>query len=303
MKKFNAKLLLFGEYGLMFGAEALAVPFPHFTGELAFASQKKVAEVKQSQRDLEHFVTFFEQEGLNEQMNFPIGLDEIRRDLKRGLHFDSDIPLQYGVGSSGALCAALYQHYGSNQLDLKELKEKSWLLSSLKHDFSVMESFFHGKSSGFDPLVSYVNRPVLLVGDEIRLPSPEIQTPGYSVVLLNTQEKSPTAPLVSWFVKNMEAQEFKAKFDELFLPSNSQAIHAFLNGDTTRLFQALKSISAFQRENLQPMIPEAFKSVFQELTSRDIPIKLLGSGGGGYLLAFVPDGVTLPAKLKSLKVF
>ncbi|MGQ7868458.1 hypothetical protein [Sunxiuqinia sp. sy24] len=302
MMKFNAKLLLFGEYGLMFGAEALAVPFSHFTGELAFAGQKKVAEVEQSQLDLEHFVVFFEQEGLNEQMNFPIRLDDIRRDLRQGLYFGSDIPLQYGVGSSGALCAALYQQYGNHQLDLKELKGPH-SLSMLKHDFSVMESYFHGQSSGFDPLVSYINQPVMLVGDQISLPSTEIQTPGYSVVLVDTEMKSPTAPLVQWFVGKMTDPEFKTKFENIFLPANSQAIHAFISGDTIRLFQALKSISAFQLENLQPMIPDAFKPAFHELQSTGIPMKLLGSGGGGYLLAFVADGVLLPGKLKSLKVF
>lgn len=302
MKKFNAKLLLFGEYGLMVGATALAVPFSHFKGNLEFANETGPENFKNSQLELDRFVSYFHHHQLNANMNFPLHLEEIKKDLERGLYFNSDIPLQYGVGSSAALCAAIYEHYGNYQLDLKEVKDKKNLLSVLKHDFSVMEAYFHGQSSGFDPLVSFVNRPVLLGNKQIDLPSAELKTPGYSVYLLDTEVKSPTAPLVRLFLGKMKDEPFSGRFRNEFLPANDLAIRSLLAGETQKLFKQLNLLSAFQSEHLQEMIPAHFRQIVVDMLGAGIPVKLLGSGGGGFLLAFVPEGATLPQKVKSLKV-
>nr|MBD3621713.1 hypothetical protein [Sunxiuqinia sp.] len=302
MKRFNAKLLLFGEYGLMVGAKALAVPFSHFKGSLEFVSENAPDNFKNSQLELDRFVSYFHHHQLNKNMNFPLHLEEIKKDLERGLYFESDIPLQYGVGSSAALCAAIYEHYGNYHLDLKEVKDKKNLLSVLKHDFSVMEAYFHGQSSGFDPLVSFVNRPVLLADKQIDLPPAQLKTPGYSVYLLDTEVKSPTAPLVRLFLDKMKDKFFEERFRSEFLPSNDLAIQSLLTGQTRELFKQLSLLSAFQIEYLQEMIPAHFRQIVGDLLGAGIPVKLLGSGGGGFLLAFVPEGVTFPEKVKSLKV-
>ncbi len=303
MKKFNAKLLLFGEYGLMVGAMALAVPFSHFKGSLEFANETASGIFKNSQLELDRFVSYFHHHQLNVQMNFSLHLEEIKKDLGRGMYFNSDIPLQYGVGSSAALCAAIYEHYGNYQLDLKEVKDKKNLLSVLKNDFAVMEAYFHGQSSGFDPLVSFVNRPVLLGNKQIDLPSPELKTHGYSVYLLDTEVKSPTAPLVRLFLDKMKDKSFEKCFQKEFLPANDMAIQSLLTGETRKLFKQLNLLSIFQAEHLQEMIPAHFRQLVGGLLGSGIPVKLLGSGGGGFLLAFVPEGAMLPEKVKSLKVF
>ncbi len=303
MKKFNAKLLLFGEYGLMVGAMALAVPFSRFKGSLEFASEMAPENFKNSQLELDRFVSYFHHHQLNVNMNFPLRLEEIKKDLERGMYFNSDIPLQYGVGSSAALCAAIYEHYGNYQLDLKEVKDKKNLLSVLKNDFSVMEAYFHGQSSGFDPLVSFINRPVLLGSKQMDLPPAELKTPGYSVYLLDTEVKSPTAPLVRLFLDKMKNKSFEARFQNEFLPANDLAIQSLLTGETPELFKQLNVLSAFQAEHLQEMIPAHFRHVVNDMLVSGIPVKLLGSGGGGFLLAFVPEGATLTTKVRSLKVF
>lgn len=303
MKKFNAKLLLFGEYGLLVGAKALAVPFPHFKGGLEFADETQPGDFKDSRLELDRFASYFLHHQLNAKMNFPLHLEEMKSDLNRGLYFNSDIPLQYGVGSSGALCAAVYERYGNYQFDLKDLKDKKNLLSVLKHDFSLMEAYFHGQSSGFDPLVSFINRPVLLEKKQIDLPSSKLKISGYSVFLIDTELKSATAPLVRLFVSKLEDEDFENRFRNEFLPANDLAIQAFLTGEYQVLFQQLALLSKFQVEHLQEMIPAHFHQVVRDLLASGIPVKLLGSGGGGFLLAFVPDGARIPEQLKSLKVF
>ena len=81
--------------------------------------------------------------------------EKLQADVDNGMYFDSSIPQGYGVGSSGALVAAIYDKYAINKVTVLENLTREKLLK-LKQIFSAMESFFHGKSSGLDPLNSYL---------------------------------------------------------------------------------------------------------------------------------------------------
>jgi mevalonate kinase len=303
MKKFNAKLLLFGEYGLMFGAKALAIPYSRLSGSLGFAEDgAETEDVQTSRIEIERFISYFEHHGLNQKLNFPLNLAEIKNDLAKGLYFKSDIPPQYGVGSSAALCAAVYDRYGHFHEDLGEVKNKKNILNVLKDDFSEMEAYFHGKSSGFDPLVSFINHSVLYDGKIIQLPENNIKTQGFSIYLVDTETQSLTAPLVNLFIKQMNDPKFEQHFRDDFLPANDLSIQHFLKGNTDDFFQQLKLLCQFQLEHLPMMFPDRFLAFAQTSLDNNIPIKLLGSGGGGFLLAFVRDGLQLPGNIKSFEV-
>lgn len=114
---------------------------------------------------------------------------------------------------------------------------------------------------------------------------------------------NPTAPLVRGFMDRMKDIKFEKRFKSEFLPANDMAIHAFLERNTNTLFQQLERLSAFQAENFTGMIPVQYHDFMKESLEHHIPVKLLGSGGGGFLLAFVRDGLHLPENIKSLKVF
>jgi mevalonate kinase len=58
------------------------------------------------------------------------------------MYFDS-IPQGYGVGSSGALVAAIYDRYAQDKIVLENLTREKLL--QLKNIFSQMESFFTEK--------------------------------------------------------------------------------------------------------------------------------------------------------------
>ena len=88
-------------------------------------------------------------------------LSKLRQDTENGMYFDSSIPQGYGVGSSGALVAAIYDKYAIDKITVLENLTKEKLLK-LKAIFGEMESFFHGKSSGLDPLNSYLSLPILI---------------------------------------------------------------------------------------------------------------------------------------------
>ena len=101
-------------------------------------------------------------------VNFNI--KQLRKDLANGLYFDSSIPQGYGIGSSGALVAAVYDRYANSKITILENLTRDKLLK-LKQIFGLMESFFHGKSSGLDPLNSFLSLPILIHSKDILEPT------------------------------------------------------------------------------------------------------------------------------------
>ena len=305
MTKYPAKLLLFGEYGLMFGAKALAVPFPKFSGHFTqFDLNSSSDSQQESATELQRFARWFEQEEVASQMNFPLDAAKLNVDLKNGLYFESDVPLQYGVGSSGALCAALYDCYsvfsaaaGFNPVTDPDLRLR------LKQDFVLLESYFHGRSSGLDPLVAFLNHPVLLTDGQIELPELSLDDLPWSVFLIDTRITGATSPLVKTFITKMEDDQFSQRFRDYYLPANDGAIHAFQNQDEEQFFTHLATISQFQLDYFQEMLPESSMEFIHDLRKKGIFVKLLGSGGGGFLLAFVPGGIEFPETKDSFRIF
>src|SRR5699024_9945083 len=138
-------------------------------------------------------------------------LEALATDVNNGLYFDSSIPQGYGVGSSGALVAAIYDKYAINKITVLENLTRDKLLA-LKKVFSAMESFFHGNSSGLDPLNSYLSLPILINSKEhieaTGIPYQEAKGKG-AVFLLDSGTISETAPMVQIFLENMKKEGFR----------------------------------------------------------------------------------------------
>ena len=102
-------------------------------------------------------------QGLQAEGTLPVEMDLNRfaDDVAKGMYFDSSIPQGYGVGSSGALVAAIYSNYAANPIQPEDNIGKDDILT-LKTTFGQLESYFHGKSSGVDPLICYLKLPVLI---------------------------------------------------------------------------------------------------------------------------------------------
>ena len=151
---FYAKILLFGEYGIIKDSKGLAIPFNSYKGVLKTA-KNLTGEAKKSNDSLTAFYNYLKELETN-KVSFD--LESFKTDIVNGMYFDSSIPQGYGVGSSGALVASVYDKYAIDRITVLENLTRDKLLR-LKDVFSLMESFFHGKSSGLDPLNSYLSLP------------------------------------------------------------------------------------------------------------------------------------------------
>jgi mevalonate kinase len=208
------------------------------------------------------------------------------------MYFDSSIPEGYGVGSSGALVAAVYDYYANNKITVLENLTREKLLK-LKDIFSTMESFFHGKSSGLDPLNSYLSIPILINSKKdikvTGIPSQQRDGEG-AVFLLDSGEVSTTAPMINIFMEKMKKDGFRKMLNNQFIKYTNSCVEDFLNGDLSSLFQNTKKLSKVVFDNFKPMIPNKYHSLWQKGIDNDSYfLKLCGSGGGGYILGFTKN--------------
>jgi len=299
--KFHSKILLFGEYALMFGSDALSIPYTELYGYFSFEKSEKPNSGFDSNAHLRKYADFLGKQ--LKQVNFEtrFSFDQLEKDIANGLIFNSNIPLGYGLGSSGALVAALYSRYAKDAINPSR-NLSNGQLEKLKTLFAQMESYFHGKSSGLDPLICYLQRPILLQnGSCIKIIEPHKKKPSTqnTLFLLDTGTTGETQPLVNYFTKKCRSSEFLNQLKAELIPANQQAIEAFLQNNSNNLFPHLKKISTFTQKYLKPMIPDSIRTVWQKgLDTDHFYLKLCGSGGGGMMLGFTTDFEYVKTEIK-----
>ncbi|MGB2502643.1 MAG: mevalonate kinase family protein [Flavobacteriaceae bacterium] len=283
---FYAKILLFGEYGIIKDSKGLSIPYNFYRGAL------KISEDPSTQDSHLKLVAFCEYLKKLPESTVSFDWSRLDADLNKKMYFDSSIPQGYGVGSSGALVASVYDQYALNKITVLEnlTKEK---LQYLKSIFAAMESFFHGKSSGLDPLNSYLSLPILINSkDHVEptgIPSQNPKGKG-AVFLLDSGVTGETAPMVSIFMENMKQESFRIMMKDQFINYTDACVDDFLSGNLKSLFTNMKQLSHLVLNNFKPMIPKEFHTLWKQgIDSNDYYLKLCGSGGGGFILGFAED--------------
>lgn len=298
---FYSKILLFGEYGIIKDSKGLSIPYNFYNGALKVDEHPTETAIK-SNESLKRYVAYLQ--NLDASL-VSFDIETLHNDVEAGMYFDSSIPQGYGVGSSGALVAAIYDKYASDKITVLENLTREKLLK-LKHIFSEMESFFHGKSSGLDPLNSYLSLPILINSkDHIEatgIPSQKADGKG-AVFLLDSGIVGETAPMVSIFMENMKNDGFRSMLKDQFIKHTDACVDDFLKGDIKSLFKNTKQLSKVVLNHFKPMIPVQFHELWKNgLETNDYYLKLCGSGGGGYILGFTLDFAKTKAILKEYKL-
>jgi len=284
---FYSKILLFGEYSILFDSNGLSIPYSHFNGRLTFIHNDGYTDLEYAKKSNQQLIEYCNY--IAEKYSNYIDINSFRRDLNKGLFFESTIPEGYGLGSSGALVASIYYTYGKNKIGSKTgfSNEKT---QKLKKIFSELESYFHGKSSGIDPLICYISHPLFIKNQK------EITSIGISrrniekddaIFIINTKKTGKTAPLVELFLKKCINPEYLSKIKDHLIPTTNHCVKSLLKGDLPSFYNDLKELSKFQLKYLKEMIPNEFIKYWEEgLEKNEYLLKLCGSGGGGYLLGF-----------------
>lgn len=284
---FYAKILLFGEYGIIENSQGLTLPYSFYKGCFKFSTLESEFE-KKSNESLKKYWEYLAKLELPEQ--FRLDLPALKKDIENGLFFDSNIPQGYGVGSSGALVAAIFDRYSVVQHKPEEIGKNE--LKELKKVFGELESFFHGKSSGIDPLICYMNLPILIENKENvgRVEIPEENEGKGAIFLIDSGVVGETEPMVQIFFEKLKNEGFRKTLKEEFIKYNNACIQSFLNKEMTPFFKNMKALSKWAYEHFRPMIPDSVFNAWKKgLDTNAYYLKLCGSGGGGYILGFTKD--------------
>jgi len=242
LRHYHGKLLLLGEYTILRGSQGLALPLDLFSGFWSKEGADPAPGI------LNKIVDYL----VENPFPFELDLARFRKDIKEGWHFNSNIPFGYGAGSSGALTAGIYDRYAV---------DKTVELSQLKKELGLIEGFFHGASSGIDPLICYLNQSVLLRGKkelEVVENMPDYRNQFF---LIDTGISRKTAPLVNIFLEKSKEVNYRERCDAELIPAVDEAIAAFFASDQESLFEQWHEISFFQYKYFQEMIPASFRQV------------------------------------------
>ena len=260
---YPAKVLLLGEHTVLRGGRGLAVPYP--------ACHLQWATGTDPDDRLQDFAAYLRRAA------FPIDHARFQEALAAGWYLRGNIPTGYGLGSSGAVCAAVYDRFGTEG-ETPELRE-------LRHLLAGMEGFFHGSSSGTDPLVAYRQEPILLeeAGGVAALALPANWADGW--FLLDTGITRQAGPLIERFLAAHDADPdaIRTGWQE---PAD-EAIAALVGGWHDELYAAVTRVSDFQMERFPDFIPPDYREVWDG--GEAYRLKICGAGGGGMLLGLARD--------------
>lgn len=289
---YYSKVMLFGEYSIILGSMGLTIPYSHFNGELRFINKNSYTDLNfanQSNRQLKELKDYII--GLKESGKLICQFDteRLNNDLKKGLFFESTIPEGYGLGSSGALVAALYSEYAHNAI-VPRAGMPSKDIFELKNTFAQIESFYHGTSSGIDPLICYLKHPIVMENAQkvlsVGIPRRDILE-NDAIFLVNSGKPGKTGPLVKLFMEKIKNESFLNKIINHLIPLNNLCIQTLLSGNISEMYDHLKELSEFQLDHFPEMIPESIREIWQQgLKNNNFIMKLCGSGGGGFMLGF-----------------
>jgi mevalonate kinase len=278
-KLYHSKLLLFGEHIINRGAKGLAIPTDHFTGAFDFIREEWNEAAVTSNRAIQGLAEYI----IYDDTLAPLyDTNRLLDDLEHGLYFQSDIPQGYGMGSSGALVAALCTTYRLKPINKKDL-------TAVKHELATLESYFHGKSSGLDPLVCFLDKAVIIDKGEVTgaFDLHLSEKTFFKLFLLNTGKPRNTGHFVKLFLQKCKDPKFDIMLKESLIKANDMCIKSFLDPGYRIFWKSLKLISQIQYDHLPEFIPDAFKPLWKQgIINDEFSLKICGAGGGGFILGF-----------------
>jgi len=267
---FPSKILLAGEYTVLLGSDAIAIPYDYYSGGWRAGIRSDYPfDIKAW---IEHLSSI-------EEVSSQLDINRMHMDYLNDLRFVSNIPQGGGLGSSGGVTAAFYDRYIYNELSIETQ------LEDIRAILSEMESYFHGESSGVDPLVSLTGRGYVIRDKEGELLEPEIPQ-SISLHLILTTTIRNTAPLITFFMESMEKSKFRQRIEEEQMPAVKNFVSAWLEGRVSDVEKSFQAISSIEYDLMKPMITKDIKKLWKQgLDDENFSIKLCGAGGGGAYLA------------------
>ncbi len=265
-RHYPAKVLLFGEHLVLMGSEVLAIPYHRW--------QAQWSEQPSDYLWWRPFGRYL----LDSKFSF-LSDTRLQRCL-RDLTIEMNIPIGYGLGSSGAITAAFYHYACSLPTDDPRM---------IQQRLGLMESFFHGNSSGFDPLVSLLDQGLRIDAEGLIHTWQGYRGSSLYCYLLDSGIPREGKDAIRDF--RLAANEHPDIFQSMVALNNRiVATMSHIETSTDNVLALIHALSKDQYRHLPFLIAPSILPVWKETLSNDhIAIKICGAGGGGYYLVFTDE--------------
>jgi len=255
---FASKILLFGEQTVLTGSQALSVPYDAYSG--AWQYGEKVDP------NLGQIVALLPKDIIDKNY--------FEQEVSKHLFFNSDIPQKAGLGSSGALSAALYKCFS---------RDINSTLQKIQQDLATIESVFHGKSSGTDALVSFANQSIHTLNDVSNLIDINLKDHAIYISLINSNKPRDSKHYIKLYLDKVEEGSIN---HQLLSVKSDAALSSFVLKDEN-FKSIIKELSVVQLKEFAAFIPNSILEFWEGGIADDSHFcKLCGAGGGGYFLCF-----------------
>jgi mevalonate kinase len=274
---YPAKILIAGEFTVLQGGEALAIPLRKYYSRWV---HKSIPDHR-----LESLIKPLSNLSI-------LDIEKFTNDIRDGWQLESTIPMGYGLGSSGALSAAILDRYGKTN--------RGDQINEIKDTLASIENSFHGTSSGFDPLISYTNSGYLMVDKHLKAIQIDhaLEESLSSFYLIDSSTPRNTITPIKWFYECLKQEKFHSmtlKLNAL----NEMFIHAILHLEKQATQEYFKMISSLQLDYFKPLITSNLIDHWKHgLVTDDYYLKLCGKGGGGFYLLYAHT----PDKIKDIEL-
>ena len=285
MPRYPAKLLVLGEHTVVHGGQAYAVPLERFGAEIRLLDAAPgTAPTAGPQLDFVAWAAFAK---THRDARRRLDVPRWQREAPR-LQVRSDIPAGYGLGSSGALTAAIAQRYSREALQHGDVQQFKPLAQAL-------EDYFHGSSSGLDPLVSLTGRGIVVDGHGTFKVStsvtalPNFGNPAGAWFLLDSGQPRTGKAAIARFGESLRDAQWTRR---AFLPMTKLVgtLIAHHERGLACSLEAFRELSRLQQVELAFLIPDHVALAWEVLAKADLGyLKLCGAGGGGYFLGYAPS--------------
>lgn len=262
-----AKLVLFGEYAVLGGGEALGMQVPELKLQVRYATS---SDANLLPMDLTA--------RLWTAMSFAS-----QRQPPAPFAIESTIPISYGLGSSAALCLALMS------IAEKELYPRGLALEERFALLKNMETIFHTASSGVDPMICAAQGPLVVRAKDMALPTfytASVLRP-MGLVLLDVGPKQETnASLIPKIVYKLQQRDASSRLSRWshYKELTYRGIDSLVVGRHTELKDILAELRRLQID--VGMLDQDVEEVVQNWPGV-MGWKAIGAGGGGAVVVFV----------------
>ncbi len=285
-----AKLLMLGEHTVLHGSSAFAVPLRQFSARLSTSPQPPSA--LPAGLDMQAWSAFAKTQAL---LRHHLHLDQWEQEANV-LQVVSNIPSGYGLGSSGALTALVFERFRKTDLAAPLLRQV----------LATLENFFHGTSSGLDPLVSYHDAAIKIdcSGAVTLLPKNTEVFPHFTSqdgwFLLDSQLPRLGEAAITRFGESCKDSSWRKQALHPMQTLVNELVPVFaqqVNMSGNEVQNKLHQLSSLQLQYLNFLIPPAVAKTWQTLLNQNLAtMKLCGAGGGGYFLGYTPNKHLLQQK-------